>query len=66
MLAIHKKIVINEEGNPSEVIIPWDEYCEIEEKFGLDLNEKAREQLRKARKDRESGHRNAYIDLDKI
>lgn len=66
MLAIHKKIVVDENGNPSEVIIPGEEYCEIEEKLGFDLDQGVREQLRKARRDRESGNKNAYIDLDKI
>jgi PHD/YefM family antitoxin component YafN of YafNO toxin-antitoxin module len=65
-MVIHKKVVLDEKGNPYEVIIPWDEFCEIEEKLGLDLEEEEREQLRIARKERESGKKDAYIELDNI
>jgi hypothetical protein len=39
MITIHKKIVLDEKGNPSEVIIPWEDFIEIEEALGLDLDE---------------------------
>ena len=31
MITLHKKIVVDEQGKPMEVIIPWDEYKELEE-----------------------------------
>jgi PHD/YefM family antitoxin component YafN of YafNO toxin-antitoxin module len=66
MMSIHKKIVIDEHGNPHEVIIPWDQFQEIVEILGLDLDSEALEDLRQAREDRESGKRDAYISLDSI
>ncbi|EDZ66217.1 hypothetical protein NOC27_2897 [Nitrosococcus oceani AFC27] len=63
---IHKKIVVDEQGNPQEVIIPWDEFQELAEILGLDLDSEDLEDLRQAREDRESGKRDAYIDLDSI
>lgn len=63
---IHKKIVVDEQGNPQEVIIPWDEFQEIAEILGLDLDLEALEDLRQAHEDRESGKRDAYVDLDSI
>ena len=31
MMSIHRKIVVDEHGNPQEVIIPWDEFQGIAE-----------------------------------
>ena len=36
MIAIQKKIVIDEHGVPQEVIIPWAQFCELSEALGLD------------------------------
>ena len=55
MVTVHKKIVIDKKGKPTEVIIPWKEYKEIEELLGLDLDKKAIEGLKQARRDREKG-----------
>jgi hypothetical protein len=66
MIVIHKKIVTDENGNPSDVIIPWDEFQEIVELLGLDLDEQAVGDLRQARKDREGGNISAYTGLDDI
>ena len=46
MIDIHKKIVTDENGNPSDVIIPWDEYKQIEEILGIDLDEETKRDLR--------------------
>lgn len=66
MMNIHKKIVVDEQGDPQEVIIPWDEFQEIAEILGLDLDSEALDDLRQAREDREIGNQDAYIDLDSI
>ncbi len=66
MITLHKKIVVDEQGKPMEVIIPWDEYKELEEILGLDLDQEAIEDLNQARKDRASGKKDAYVDLDSI
>jgi PHD/YefM family antitoxin component YafN of YafNO toxin-antitoxin module len=63
---INKKYIVDEQGNPKEVIIPFDDFRKIEELLGWDLDEEAVEQLREARRDRERGNKAAYIDLDSI
>jgi PHD/YefM family antitoxin component YafN of YafNO toxin-antitoxin module len=49
--AIRKKIVVDERGKPREVIIPWSQFREMIEALGLDLDEKAKADLRAARRD---------------
>jgi PHD/YefM family antitoxin component YafN of YafNO toxin-antitoxin module len=66
MLTVHKKIVVDEKGKPTEVIIPWRKYKEIEELLGLDLDKRAVEDLRQAQKDREQGKKGVYVELDSI
>lgn len=66
MITVHKKIIIDKKGKPTEVIIPWKEYREIEEILGLDLEKKAIADLRQAKKDREEGKKDAYLDLDDV
>ncbi len=66
MITIHKKLVVDEHGKPTEVIIPWDEYKEMEKLLGLDLDKTAVEDLKQARKDRAKGKKDAYSDLDSI
>jgi hypothetical protein len=41
MLELRKKIVVDEAGRPKEVIISRDQFIEISEMLGLDLDEKA-------------------------
>ena len=66
MMQIHKKLVIDEQGNPQEVIIPWNEFQEIAELLGLDLDDGAIEDLRQARQDREKGNEEAFVDLEAL
>jgi PHD/YefM family antitoxin component YafN of YafNO toxin-antitoxin module len=66
MITIHKKVVVDEHGKPTEVIIPWEEYKEMEELLGLDLDKEAVSDLKQAQDDRASGNKEAYSDLDSI
>jgi PHD/YefM family antitoxin component YafN of YafNO toxin-antitoxin module len=66
MLTIHRKLVVDEQGKPQEVILPWEEYLQIEELLGLDLDEAALADLRQAAKDREEGTPGAFVELDSI
>ena len=63
---INKRYIVDEQGNPKEVIIPVDDFRKIEELLGWDLDDKTIQQLREAQRDRESGNKDAYIDLDSI
>jgi hypothetical protein len=66
MLEIKKKVVIDEQGNPTEVIILWEDFQRIEEMLGLDLDEEAVNDFHRARRDRERKNEKAYVDLDVI
>ena len=63
---INKRYIVDERGNPKEVVILLEDYRKIEEMLGLDLNDETVKQLREAQKDRKSGNKDAYIDLDSI
>ncbi len=66
MLHIEKKYIVDENGAPKEVIIPFETFKWIEETLGLDLDQKTVSQLAEARQDREKGTPDAYVDLDSI
>lgn len=51
MIAIPKKIVVDQRGRPQEVIISWAQFCEWSEALGLDLDRKAKADLRATRRD---------------
>lgn len=63
---INKRYIVDEEGNPKEVIIPLDDYRKIEQLLGWDLDDETIRQLRQAKKDRDSGNKEAYVDLASI
>jgi len=63
---INKKFIVDEQGNPREVVLLLEDFQKIEELLGLDLDDEAVDDLMKARSDRESGDKNAYVDLDSI
>lgn len=66
MLDIQKKVVVDEQGQPQEVIISWEQYQQISELLGLDLDEDAIADLRQAQRDRATKNLDAYVDLDAI
>ncbi len=66
MIKLSKKYVVDEQGRPKEVIIPWEQFQLIVEILGLDLDEEAIADLQQAREDRAKGRKDAYVDLDAI
>jgi len=66
MNAVRKKIVVDERGNPCEVIISWAQFREICEALGLDLDENAKRDLRAARRDFKSGKKSAFKQLSAL
>jgi hypothetical protein len=66
MSAVPKKIVVDEQGKPLEVIIPWSAFCEIAETMGWDLDAEAEADLREARRDLEAGKSDAFIALSSL
>jgi len=66
MEKISKKFIVDEHGNPKEVIILFEDFRKIEELLGLDLDKNAIRDLKEARMDRGKGNSNAYEKLDSI
>jgi len=66
MTAVQKKIVIDDSGSPTEVIIPWKQYCEIAEAFGWDLEPEEVEDLLAVKRDIAAGNTKAFIPLSKL
>ena len=64
MIAIQKKIVIDEHGEPQEVIISWAQFCELSEALGLDFDAAAQAELREALDDSRARRREAFAPLD--
>ena len=60
-MTITRKIVLNEQGQPSEVIIPYDQYIDIIESFGMDLSAQSQEDLRVAMDDSIHGRHEAFV-----
>ena len=53
---INKRYIVDEKGNPTEVIIPLDDYRKMEELLGWDLDDdETIKQLREAKNDRDKG-----------
>lgn len=63
---INKRYIVDEHGDPKEVIIPIEDFENMQELLGWDIEEEALNQLREARRDRESRNKGAYVDLDSI
>ncbi len=61
---INKKYIVDEKGNPTEVIILFEDYQKIEEMLGLDLDDHSVKELEEARRDRMAGNKEAYRDLN--
>ena len=66
MLTISKKYIVDAQGRPQEVIIPWEQYLQIIEMLGLDLDDDGIADLRQAQWDRAEKNQGAYVDLDTI
>ena len=66
MNAIHPKIFVDEKGNPKEVLISWEEYQELVETLGFDLDEESQKDLIEAKKDLEAGKWDAFVDIDEL
>ncbi|MBN1105817.1 MAG: hypothetical protein JXL84_20580 [Deltaproteobacteria bacterium] len=65
-MSIVKKYIVDEQGKAKEVVISIEDFKKIEELLGWDLDDDAVKQLREARRDRESGNKDAYVDLESL
>ena len=64
--AIVKKVVINEQGTPIEVILSWKTFRQIAEALGLDLDGEAKADLRETQRDLAKRNRKAFVALSSL
>ena len=64
--AIVKKVVINEQGTPIEVILSWKTFRQIAETLGWDLDEESKADLRATRRDLAKRNRKAFVPLSAL
>jgi len=65
-MRINKKYILDEQGNPREVVISYEDFLRIWEMLGLDLDDEAVNELRQAHSDRECGRKDQYVELETI
>ena len=61
---IQKKFVVDENGEPVEVVIPYAQFLEWVETYGLDFSEQERADLKAAIADSQAGNREAFESLE--
>ena len=66
MFTIRKKIVVDERGKPREVLISWNQFLAMSEALGLDLDARAKMDLRLARADWKKRHAGAFKPLSAL
>ena len=64
--SLEKKIVVDEKGKPLEVIIPYEQYVEFVETYGLDLSEEEKASLREAQADLAAGNKDAFVSMEEV
>lgn len=65
-MSLSFQTVRDHDGIPTAALIPWDEFVELMESSGLDLPEAAREELREALRDLESGTPAYFVREDEF
>ena len=66
MTTVPKKIVVDDQGKPLEVILPWSTFCEIAETMGWDLDSEALADLRETRRDLDAGKKDSFVPLSSL
>lgn len=61
-----KKLVVDEQGEPLEVIIPYDEFVDFIETHGLDLSPDDQAAIRQAEADIDAGDEDAFVSLEDL
>jgi hypothetical protein len=63
---LQKSIRYDRCGKPLEVVIPYEEFIDFIEVYGLDLTNDEKVSIREAKADREAGRRENFISLEDI
>lgn len=65
-MTITKRILLDENGSPSDVIIPYEQFVELSEIYGWDLNEEEQNGLSEALADSRAGNRDAFVPASEV
>lgn len=65
-MTITRKLVLDENGKPSEVLIPYDQFVELAETCGLDLDAEEQKGLREALTDSKAGNKDAFVPASEV
>lgn len=65
-MTITQRIVLDEKGEPSEVLIPNDQFQALSDMYGWDLDETDESELREASADSRAGNREAFVPASEI
>jgi hypothetical protein len=65
-MTITRKIVLDDKGEPTEVIIPYGQFVEMMEIFGLDLSKSDQDDLREALKDSRDKRRENFVSASEV
>ncbi|MEM7699626.1 MAG: hypothetical protein AAF236_14610 [Verrucomicrobiota bacterium] len=65
-MTINRRIVLDENGDPSEVLIPYDQFQELSERYGWDLDDVEEGELREAIADSKAGNREAFVPASDV
>ncbi|MGE4180762.1 MAG: hypothetical protein AB7J34_13140 [Limisphaerales bacterium] len=63
---VAKKVVVNDQGTPVEVILSWKTFQEIAEAMGWDLDATAKGDLRRTRRDLAMANHEAFFPLSAL
>ena len=61
---LRKSIRYDRSGNPVEVVIPYEEFVDFIETYGLDLTADGKESIAEAEADREAGRTENFVALE--
>ena len=63
---LQKSVRYDRDGKPIEVVIPYEEFVEFIESYGLDLSDDEKESILEAKADREAGRTENFVALEEI
>jgi hypothetical protein len=63
---LQKSVRYDRVGNPLEVVIPYEDFVDFVETYGLDLTDEEKEAIREAQGDREAGRMENFVALEDL
>jgi hypothetical protein len=63
---LSKSVRYDRGGKPLEVVIPYGEFVDFVETYGLDLSDEEKESVREAQADREAGRTENFVSLEDL